>query len=430
MLSVFPPFRKLFCSPRARRSAGRCRPAAVSYLNRSEPLAPRVMLAGNVTAELVGSTLRIFGDAEDNVVTVDFEVVDNASVVRVAAGFVSMPTTINGEMMDVTFDAADISFIRIETGDGADEVVSTITTDGTPWANEFSLQTLLVDLGRGEDFLDLNGSNVTGNEFSGIGTIEGGLNDDEMIIDGWSFGDDVRFRGVGGNDFMCMDSVTVGGTLRLRTNDGVDELDMFDVTVLEETRVAGGAGSLLATIDGLTSYEKITVRGNSGMDSISMLNTASLADLTISTFAGNDLVRAENLFVAGQTQVVAGDGDDYIFANGGMNGAGQFGYLSILGQLFVNGQAGDDSVVICAEPGRTYFGGNVIARGEDDIDFLTVIGEILSPDGTQVVQSFEDVDDGTEPGDDGTLANDRLATIVTAFSNNFGHVVNESSYRC
>lgn len=109
-----------------------------------ETLEPRVMLDGNVTAVLKGSTLKIAGD----------RVFNNAITLTQGAGSYTITgrdaTTVNGLATDTIFGAP--TKIAIQAGAGLNDImIDTLNLAGT----------LQIKVGRGADFVTLAGVDVT-----------------------------------------------------------------------------------------------------------------------------------------------------------------------------------------------------------------------------------------------------------------------------
>ena len=361
------------------------------------------MLNGNVTVEVLagGTTLRVTGDGEANELIMDFIV--EAGNSRIFFQNFDADTTINGSGASLDIPAAGITTININMGDGDDVIDSLAGTDGSAWsiANAFgALDILLVDMGDGNDRFDLDGRNFAGvavpdNVFTGIATVQGGPGNDTMTLENWGFGGDVRFRGISGDDQMFLTDVSVGGTLRARTNFGEDRLTLNRVQVDGETRIAAGSGGpILAEITNLKSQDTVTVRGADDMDYVSIVDSVSGGDLVVSTFQNDDLVRLQRTAVTGQTQIVTAEGDDHVFLNGNSNNVNEQGYLIFGDRLFITTGADDDNIMITSEAGRTFYGENVVIRGETGTDLFQLVGTMDTPFGNNVEQNLT-ADDGT-----------------------------------
>src|SRR5262245_12696019 len=105
-----------------------------------EQLESREVMAGNVTAVLVGNTLSLTGDEAAN----DLEIHQIAvGKIRVESG--ADATTINGKAGPIDFDLADGN-LRVKLAGGNDQFVV-----GDPLGMTTKLASLVIDTGAGSD---------------------------------------------------------------------------------------------------------------------------------------------------------------------------------------------------------------------------------------------------------------------------------------
>lgn len=228
---------------------------------RTERLETRAMLAGNVTAQLVGTTAFINGDAADNSVEV---IVDAGNVI--ARGIDG--TTINGSTDD---------FVLV--------------------ANSTTLAGSLVSrLSSGNDTLAISGITIDRDVH-----VHGGNGNDTVTIQDSSIARSVWMTGGRGDDLMATSSVTIGGNLRISGGVGNDDIVVDASTINRDTRLTGWRGD----------------------DDIAIRNSTLGDDLVISTHAGNDIIMIDGGTVADRAWLFTGRGADNIAIQGGAQFSGR-----------------------------------------------------------------------------------------------------------
>ena len=381
MNNPFTPFRtflqRVSTRQHARRHNARPSAAMISPVQRTEKLDDRVMLAGNTTVQLLGSTLRLTGDADANSITISFDAVaGNITVVENTGG------TLNGGGAPLVFGIASVNFLRADMLAGND-FLQIFENNGNTSA--VSLETLLVDMDEGADqFL------VSEVDFNQFGTISGGSGNDFLQIFETDFGGDLRFIGNNGNDDLRVIQSRVGGTLRGRTNTGVDRLVVSRTEVLGETRLSGGTGSISAVVLGSKSQGKITVRGATSHDNLAVIGTLAGNGLTMSGLGGDDVLRLEDSAIQGDAQLVGGTGDNYFFVNGDDTAASTGGpaFVAVSGQLSLNGGTGNETFVFCND--NVLLGEDFRVRGETGTDIYFDDNSVFTPFGVVVQQNVTD----------------------------------------
>jgi len=266
-------FRTLFSN---RRTARRLR-SRTNATQRSvssvpfEQLESRAMLAGNVTAQLIGQSAFINGDAADNSVQVLVE--GGNVVVRGADG-----TTVNGSTNDFvlatgTSQISGSIFARLSNGN------DNFAVNGVTVGRHVS-----INGGRGNDRIVLTNSIVnrnvamagsSGNDVLVVSTtsigrhlsISGGGGSDDIVIDDSQIGQDARLRGGSGDDDIVVRNSQIGDDLAAATHRGNDMVMIDASSIGDRSRIAGGTGSDNVVIQGTSSFgNKMRAHGGPGSD--------------------------------------------------------------------------------------------------------------------------------------------------------------------
>ncbi len=248
--------RSLFSSPRtARRFQSRHAAAARAItVVAPERLENRALLAGNVTAQLIGQTAFVNGDAADNSVEV---IIDAGNVVvRGIDG-----TTINGAA--------------------------------------------------GDFIVASNSSEITG---SLVASFSGGNN--TFAVNGITVGRDIVVSGGHGNDTMTVQSTTVGRHLWMSGAQGNDILGASNVTTVGSLYISGGAGNDDIVIDASTIGVDTRIDGLGGDDDIVVRNSTLSDDLTIAGHSGHDVIMLDGARVGDKTWLRGGSGADNMIVQG------------------------------------------------------------------------------------------------------------------
>lgn len=202
-----------------------------------EHLEPRLVLAGNIVANLVGDTLYLTGDRLDNdaIVTVRDGLVHVGSIKNTTInGAPSLSLNVDSTRLNLVIDGAagnDQLWVNVGTanmatevtirgGDGNDHLAVVPTSNGAGIAG-ILLGSVFIDTGKGDDLVDL-GVNVTGNA-----SILGGV----------------------GADQVSLQTVSVAGNLLIATGDGNDRVSIAMGTSVGGTRTLdGGKGRDVITL--------------------------------------------------------------------------------------------------------------------------------------------------------------------------------------
>jgi hypothetical protein len=189
---------------------------------RFDSLEERVLMAGDVTAAIVGGTdLVITGDAAANAVRVSGTSTPGEYIVSRA----DAATTINAGT--TPFTASGISNLVIDLGDGDDRVnlvhmhvsgdvsINTGTDAGRDLVKVTFAQvdgTFDADTGDGNDELVLTALHV-----SGDATIDSGLGDDKLYLTVGKFGGLFGVSTGNGSDFVSLSAVNIAGNTTVDT---------------------------------------------------------------------------------------------------------------------------------------------------------------------------------------------------------------------
>lgn len=232
-----------------RRLAARRRAASQDL----EVLERRTLLAGDVTATLVGQTAFLTGDSAAN----DIQVTIQDGNVVVAG------------LNDTTINGSSEAFV-----------------------------------------LAANSSTFGGSIVTRLG---GG--DDQFEISEVTVGRRLHVNGGSGNDTLLVsNSVEVGRTLFLSGRSGDDSLAVSDTTVGRSLWLVGGSGNDLMTVADSTITGSMIALGRQGDDDVVIDNATSGRDAWVSLGSGNDDVAIADSTITRRFVVYGGRGSDVVFA--------------------------------------------------------------------------------------------------------------------
>lgn len=297
--------RKLFRKGRSSARPNRRRhnrSAQVESVSQFERLESRALLAGNVTAQLLGQTAFVNGDSADNSVEI---VVDGGNVVVRGLD----DTTINGGTADFVLAAGTAiprdfySFL----GAGNDS----LSVDGVTIGRHANIQA-----GAGNDSVAIMGSSVIGwnlningsggndtisvqdSNVTGTAKLTGGSGADLMITSGSNVSNHLRVNGGAGDDDVVVDDTQVGVDARVWGFGGNDDIVFRDSTVFGDLYVSGHSGDDIVMLDSSAVGDKSRIRGGGGSDNISFVGTTLFADrLRAFGGSGRDNIEAESTVV-------------------------------------------------------------------------------------------------------------------------------------
>lgn len=235
--------------------------ATLNHTASLEVLEDRMLLTGNVTAEIVNGDLRVTGDAEDNAIQI---------VGQDGEGVLVTPfdgTTVNGFSMP--------QFIPVDSP--IDDVFLTFTKGGnnTIETREFMTEDDVV--------------------------YKGGKQEDVFVARGMTVGGDINAKTGNGDDFVSV----IGGSIdnSVKVNTGNDD----DHVMINEPRIEN---DLVANL-------------GKGDDTIYLAFVQIGDDANIKLGSGDDTLLADNANIADRLKLIMGSGNDRAWAGGGSSVAGK-----------------------------------------------------------------------------------------------------------
>ena len=296
-----------------------------------ESIERRILLAGNVTAELNNAgDLVVRGDAESNQLRIALETVSEMDEV-VVTGLDG--TTVNNAS-EFRFAASELTRnvrVVLRGGDDALQIGGEDHDDPTESGDEARLTVpgdLFVNAGVGNDTI-----RVSFVDIGGRGNVLGQGGDDVVNFGrGPGFGDDHHVNSLGdGPGGGPPADVTVGETLRLVTGAGADEAKVGFAEIGDDLKVCTGTGndyfvSGRGPIFGgggnpsegggqpadTFVADRITVHTGGGDDFVLLRNTEVTGRARVSTAGGADRLGTENSDFLGPATISAGGGTNIV----------------------------------------------------------------------------------------------------------------------
>ncbi|MEZ6125028.1 MAG: hypothetical protein R3C49_17930 [Planctomycetaceae bacterium] len=280
-------FRQFFAPRQNRRFRAQKSGKPVAAGIRAERLEDRTLLAGDVTAQLIGSSAFLTGDAADN--TVEILIVNGNVVVRG-----SDSTTVNGSTSDFVLATGTTQigrdlFVNLTAG-GTNQVgVSGIQIGrdvvirGGAGADQVSLlasgsvgRHVIADGGAGNDTFTLEEMSVGRNV-----AMSGDSGDDLMVLKTTTVAHNVSLIGGKGNDGFVIDQSTISGNLSISGRRGNDNIAIRTSQIQRNLSIAGNSGADVILLDGTTALRRTTITGGGGVDNIVMRGTSSFSNPTV-----------------------------------------------------------------------------------------------------------------------------------------------------
>jgi hypothetical protein len=384
-----------------------------------EALATRVMPAVTAMFTAAGATLRVVGDALDNVVVVSR---DAAGTILVNGGAVA----IQGGQPTV----ANTRLIMINGGAGNDNLSLDETNGALPMAAIFggNGNDVLVG-GSGDDFFDGGPGSDTALMGAGDDTFEWKPGDGSDVVEGQGGFDALFFNGT---DAAGKFDLSADGTRARFTRDvgnvamdlgGIEEIDLFasggadTITVDDQSTTGLNTFNLdlssAGTGDGQT--DTVIINGTNGSDFGQIRSVGTHIDATVSAIpvvhitgtgpedtlavnmlGGNDTVDASNL-AAGQIKltVAGGTGNDTIL---GSQGGDTFLWNPGDGSDTINGQAGLDKLTFTGSDAAEAF---VISPSGSHVRLTSDVGNV-----TMDLSAVEGIELGARGGADTIILDD------------------------
>src|SRR5262245_14583069 len=386
--------------------AGRKKPGHARFIPAVEPLAERILPAVTATFLPGAGTLSIFGDAQDNTITVS----------RDAAGRI----LVNGGAVNVlggTPTVANVSLIQAFGQAGNDVITLDEANGALPKANLFGgAGNDTLTGGSGDDQLFGQAGNDVLLGKGGNDLLFGGAGDD--VLTGGR-GDDQVF-GEAGNDRMIWNpgdgsALNEGGAGNdtVEVNGG-NVSEAFTVTA-NGTRVRFDRVNPAPFFLDIGTSENLVLNANGGDDSVdASALSADLINLTVDGGAGNDTIIGSQ----GADRLLGGDGNDLI--NGGrgndvaLMGAGDdtFVWNPGDGSDTVEGGDGHDTMLF---NGANIDENIVISANGPRVRFSRDIGNV-----TMDLNDLERIDFNALGGADTITVNDLTGTALTEVNLNLG----------
>lgn len=285
--------RSIFTSPRtARRFQSRTASAARAItVAAPERLETRALLAGNVTAQLIGQNAFINGDAADNSVEVIVDAgnvvirgIDGTTVNGAAGDFVvaTNSTQISGSLV-ARFSAGNNTFATNGVSVGRDIVVNGGRGDNTMTVQNATVgRHLNMAGGRGNDIIGVSDV-TTGRNLN----ISGGAGNDDILVDASTIGVDTRISGWGGDDDIVVRNSTLSDDLTIAGHSGQDVIILDGARVGDKTWVLGGSGADNIVVQGNSQFYDLTrVLGGAGGDNFEVASGVIFDGLRHRSFSG------------------------------------------------------------------------------------------------------------------------------------------------
>jgi hypothetical protein len=276
-----------------------------------ETLEGRTMLTGNVLGVMLGTTLDLTGDAQDN----EIEVVQIApNTIRVIG---HSGTTVNG-LPDDLFVFGLLENIQADLHDGDDKAAfeSTVLPDS-----------LNVTTGKGDDDIKLHrvqADQISINTCKGQDTVRGRIVNiaDKLSVETESGEDKIRLNRLrtneldistgSENDKVDMTRIRAGGIIQIVTEDGHDVVSMNTVSA-QGILLDNGLGNDRDTIQRVRAG-RIQVLTGSNLDELRM-NRVRANDIVIDSLDGNDHLSLSRVMAVNDLHLNSGDDDDVVKLN-------------------------------------------------------------------------------------------------------------------
>ena len=268
----------LFFGPRSRRLPTSQRLSG--EFRCQSALESRRLLAGQVTAQLIGGNLHLVGDAAAN----------DLKIVHTTAGIVVQGitgTTINGASSDfVAFPASTTStgVIIANLGAGDDKLHLDSVTLGhhlivIGGAGNDTLGLSSVTARRGVDFFGQEGNDSLVLESSTINghlTVLMGAGDDLASLTNSNVKKGLVMVGAGGADSLSLDNSNVGRWLIGIMNQGSDDIRLANGTTTKHVQLWGGEGADVVQLNASTTSKSFYAHMGQGDDTVSLVGAVTV----------------------------------------------------------------------------------------------------------------------------------------------------------
>jgi|GEM_PF-2911165 len=252
--------------------------------------ATQALATGNVSASVNKGVLTITGDGSDN------------SIV--------MEPKLDAESNPIT------SVFMISSGDGTTTVNGVLTPYETPVANH----EVLIDLGDGNDELEM--TNVTITRMCRITT---GTGDSSVTIDNAVFNKQLRLTMGDGANVVDINNTDISEPSKVITGNGPDSITFNDVEYRGGITTKSGDDVLvIANSHHIDPKGKLAIKTANGLDDVTFTDAHWQGKVLINTGNDDDTVTAGNITVGVFVKVSGGGDTDTLIDNGGHTGVPQF----------------------------------------------------------------------------------------------------------
>ena len=278
---------------------------------RFEGLENRLLMAGDVTVELLGQTLYVTGDNEANHVEIAGDNAGNLVVTGLdgetltgttsvpASGVRSLVVRLNRRADSVSIQNANIPYaITIVGGPGHNDISIGTAADPVTVGNDLTIVT-----GGGDDTIDISDVEVGRNL-----VLASGYGDDDVRIQDSSIdGALVANLGNGAND-LELESLDIVRGLAVAAGTGVDSIELSDVAVTFDAAISTGFGNDTVTLNGLET-RRLSVATARGADVVTLNNVT--ADAFFAELGrGNDRLEGFGSISLARAMMDGGQGTD------------------------------------------------------------------------------------------------------------------------
>lgn len=254
----------------------------------------RVLMAGNVQAQLQGGNLILTGDTAANDVV----------ILTTAAGIIvrgRTSTTINGGTADFVAFATSVTttgnitanlgagndklqFDQVEI-DGDVEIVAGDGDDQIGLTDSTLHQSLRFEGQAGDDTLLIQDSTVDGEVTAFLG-----LGDDLVALTSSEVKLDLHLFGSSGADRLALDDTKVGQTIRADMGSGNDDVRLANGSEANRLKVWGDSGRDLIQLSDSTVTKALVARLKGGRDAVSLVGTSEIGRFVYRGGRGTDSV--------------------------------------------------------------------------------------------------------------------------------------------
>ena len=272
-----------------------------------ERLERRVLLAGDVKVELVGSDLIVTGDQSENFPVDDIAITciaDSSPYAYRITGHSG--TRINGG--DEPVEIAGVTrHIVVDLKSGVNEVSMEPASDGERFVTPGNVTARSL----GQSAVIIRHADVKGKI-----TVDGGNAFDGILLEDVRTADartlDVKITTRGDLDMVQIFDSQLGGKLTVDTGLAGDIVEIKNTTVQKTALLKTGDGEDQVSVEGSTFVGKLTVQTGRGDDQLTIDPTAVELDLRLLTGDCADQVLLDNLTVHGNGLVDTGKGADKV----------------------------------------------------------------------------------------------------------------------